>query len=134
MLSVLGLTQSCPCHALRFYVGLFGVEWCVVPPRPLVAIPPFCFLVSRGIGTVGFLLVGFVVRGCNVACGLRWLCRPLLSPVVPLVSLLILEQVMPSVDSPAEGGELLTFVRVVWGDVALLTTEDVAKRWVEPEM
>ncbi len=76
----------------------------------------------------------FVVRGCNVACGLRWLCRPLLSPVVPLVSLLILEQVMPSVDSPAKGGELLTLVRVVWVDVALLATEDVAKRWVEPEM
>jgi hypothetical protein len=131
---VLGLTQSCPCRALCFYVGLFGVEMVFVPPRPLVAIPPFCFLVSGGVGTVGFLLVGFIVRRCNVACGLRWLIRPLLSPVVPLVSLLILEQAMPSVDSPAEGGELLTFVRVVWVDVALLTTEDVAKCWVEPEM
>jgi hypothetical protein len=40
---------------------------------------------------------------------------------------------MPSVDSPAKGGELLTFVRVVWVDVALLATEDVAKRWVKPE-
>jgi hypothetical protein len=62
------------------------------------------------------------------------LCRPLLYPIVPLVSLLILEQVMPLVDSPAKGGELLTFARVVWVDVALLATEDVAKHSVEPEM